>query len=130
MANDFTALGSALFARLNNQGTVGVYYGLAPQGGTPPYCIIQRQAAVNEYTFGTAGGGVSTDYMVKIVSNRNWPGEAYQVYTHVHNAMQDAPLTVTGFTLLRCRRQSTIEYRDTDGYWHVGGLYRLDLWES
>lgn len=123
--NDFAALGSALFTRLNAQGTVGVFYALAPQGGTPPYCIIQRQAAVDEYTF--TSSEVSSDYVVKIVSNRNWPGEAYQVYMHIHNALQDAPLSVAGFSLLRCRRRSTIEYRDPEGYWHVGGLYRIDI---
>jgi hypothetical protein len=126
MANDFAALGSALYARLGTAGTVGVYYALAPQGGTPPYCIIQRQAGVDEYTF--TDGGVSTDYVVKIVSNRQWPNEAYQVYTHIHDALQDAPLTVTGFQLLRCRRRSTIEYREPEGFWHVGGIYRIDLW--
>lgn len=126
MANDFTALGSALASHLGTAGTVPAYYALAPQGQQPPYCIIQRQAAVDEYTF--TDGGVSTDYVVKVVSNRNWPGEAYQVYGHIHDAMQDAPLSVTGFQLLRCRRRSTVEYRESSGYWHVGGLYAIHIW--
>lgn len=128
MANHFVALGSALYAKLDAVGTVNVYDTLAVQGGTPPYCIFQEQAGVDEYTF--TDNGVSTDYVVKVVSNRNWPGEAAQIYTHIHEGLQDTALTVTGFQSLRCRRRSTIKYRDPDGFWHVGGVYRIDLWET
>lgn len=128
MANDFTALGSAIYARLSGQGTVNVYYALAPQGGTPPYCIYQRQDAVDEYTF--TSSEVSTDYIVKVVSNRNWPGEAQSVYGHIHTAMQNASLSISGYQLLRCRRLSTIEYREPDGFWHIGGVYRIDAHQT
>lgn len=82
-------------------------------------------AATDEYTFNTHG--VDADYAVKVVSNRLWPAEAQTIYTHIHTAMQDAPLSVTGYTSLRCRRKSTIEYRDNDGFWHVGGIYAIEI---
>lgn len=128
MANDFIAMGSALASYLGTAGTVAVWYALAPQNTQPPYCIVQRQAATDEYTF--TDNGVNTLHVVKIVSNRNWPGEAYQIYTHIHEALTDAPLNVgTAFKLLRCRRSNTIEFQDPSKYWHVGGVYRIDLWE-
>lgn len=126
--NDFAALGSALYGYLGTACTVPVYYALASQGGTPPYAIIQRQSAVDEYTF--TDSGVSTEYTIRVVSNRVWPGEAYLVYGSLHSVLENAPLLATGFTVLRCRRRSTIEYREPSGYWNVGGIYRIDLWES
>ena len=126
MADGVLAVGTAIYTRLHAQATVDVFYALATQGATPPYTVYQRMVSMDEYTFGTARL-LNADYMVKVISNRNWPVEALDVYAHIHNAMQDAPLTVTGFTCLRCRRKSTIEYRDPDGFWHVGGLYRVEI---
>lgn len=123
--NDSLAIGSAIYSRLTSQGTVSVYHMLAPEGSTPPYVIYQRMAASDEYTFTTHG--MDTDYMVKVVSNRKWSSEAQNVYTHIHVAMQDAPLNITGYTSLRCRRKSTLEYPDMDQFWHVGGIYAIEI---
>lgn len=126
MANDSLLIGSAIYSKLS-AGTLNVYHWLGPQGGTPPYCVYNRMAAVDEYTFGT-GHGVNADYLIKVVSNRDWPGEAQSAYTAIHNLIQDAALSISGMTSIRCRRKSTIEYRDPDGYWHVGGVYRVEAW--
>lgn len=123
--NDSLAIGTAIKTRLDAFATVDIYHMLAPEGSTPPYTIYQRMAAVDEYTFNTHE--VDTDYAVKVVSNRKWSSEALNIYTHIHDAMQDAPLVVPGFTSLRCRRKSTIEYRDPDGFWHVGGIYAIEI---
>lgn len=123
---DYLALGSALYTALDTASTVNVYYALAPQGSATPYCIFQRQTGVHEYTFGTSET-VSTDYVVKVVSNRTWAGEAQTIYDGIHTTFNDSVLTVTGYQALRCRRNATIEYRDPDGFWHVGGIYRVDV---
>jgi hypothetical protein len=148
MSNSFSAIGSALYARLGTvvyayttngtataTGTLGTYYALAPQNPmtSPPYIIVQLASSLDDYTFGTADNkhGESTDYIIKVVSNREWPtAQAYGIYGQAHDALQDAPLTVAGNQLLRCRRTSRIEYMDSDRFWHVGGLYRLDIWET
>jgi hypothetical protein len=44
--------------------------------------------------------------------------------------MQDAPLSVSGHSLLRCRRINRVRYRDEDGFMHVGGIYRLEIQET
>jgi hypothetical protein len=125
MATDFQAIGSALYSALG--GTAGtVYYGLAPQGQAPPYILVARQSGADEYTF--TSSGVSADYLVKAVSNREWPGaEAYPRYAIAHALIQNKSLTVTGYQALRCQRTTTVEYRDQQGYWHVGGVYRIDI---
>lgn len=146
MTNSFSALGSALYSRLGTvsytyntngtataTGTLGTYYALAPQNTNPPYVIVQMASALDDYTFGTATNkhGESMDYIVKVISDRYGPtAQAYGIYGQVHDALQDAPLSVAGNQLLRCRRTSRIEYMDSEKYWHVGGLYRIDVWET
>jgi len=141
MANDFALVGSALMGRLGtvqytyttNSGTaitgsVNVYNMMAPQETHPPYIVFQHAASGDEYAFGARGE--SLDYIVKVVSNRAYPGaQAYPIYATAHNHLQDAPLSITGATLLRCRRQSRFEYRDEKGYSHTGGIYRIDYWD-
>jgi Protein of unknown function (DUF3168) len=141
--NDYAAIGSALYGRLgtvqysyssNGAGTVtgslGCYDTLAPQGGTPPYVIFQLQAGRDEYLFGT-NSGRSVDYLVKAISDRHYASmQAQGIYATAHDNLQDAPLSISGGYPLRCRRMSDVYYRDTDGYWHVGGIYRIDFWHS
>lgn len=128
MANDMMAVGSALYNALGGTAaTPTVYYALAPQGSTPPYTIVQRQSGVDEHTFSEQG--VSAAYVVKVVSNRIWPGEAWTAYGTVHASLDNVQLTVSGYSALRCERINTIEYLDNERFWHVGGLYRVDIWE-
>lgn len=125
MANDFSAFASAVYSALGGSaGTPTPYYALAPQGSRPPYVIFQRMTATDSYTF--TSGEVGADYVVKVISNRQWPGEAYAAYGSVHAAIQSEHLTMAGFTALRCERRSTVEYMDNDRYWHVGGIYRIE----
>ena len=141
MANNFALVGSAITARLGTvqytytansgsvtTGSVALYNTRAPQETQPPYIVFQHAAGVDEYTFDTHGE--SLDYIVKVVSNRAYPGaQAYPIYAAAHDALQDAPLSITGATVLRCRRQSRFEYKDEKGYSHTGGVYRIDYWD-
>lgn len=125
---DFVAIGSALYTACDNASTVPVYYGLVPQGSALPAIVINRQAGVDEYTWG--GTAISTDYQVQVVSNRNYQYEAANHYDALHAALNGTALSIAGYTALRCERTSTIEYRDSGGYWHVGGLYRIDAQDT
>jgi hypothetical protein len=138
-------MGSAIYGRLGTvvftyptngtvtrTGTLPVHDTLAVQGGTvPPYIIYQLQAPIDLYTFGTVSGE-SADYLIKVVSDRQTPSyQAYPIYDQVHANFQDAPLTIVGSYPLRVRRRSrTPPYRDNDGFWHVGGIYRIDRWNT
>ncbi len=141
--NSFAAVGSAIYGRLGTvvytynvggtatvTGTLGTYDSLSAQGAATPYVIFQLQTSVDEYAFG-AEHGESLDVVLKSVTNRQWASQqGFTIYDTAHHALQDAPLMVSGADLLRCRRQSRLQYRDRDGYWHVGGVYRLDFWET
>lgn len=129
MANDSIAMGSAIFSALGGTAAVpAVYYALAPQGAQPPYVIVQRLSGTDEYTF--TGQGISAQYVVKVVSNRQWPNEAWAAYGTVHSTLQDKSLSIAGYTALRCERQQTVEYIDLERFWHVGGIYRVEAWQT
>lgn len=141
MIDTFNALGSAIYARMGTvvytyntngtvttSGTLGCYDGQAPQGTNPPYVIFQFGAGGDEYKF-SGDHGESQDYILKVVSDRYYPSaQAQGIYAQAHNELQDAPLSVSGNTLLRCRRTTRLKYQDSDRYWHVGGFYRIDTW--
>ncbi len=129
MASSFSALGSALYMLVDAATTTPVYYGLAPQGQPQPYVIVQRQEGRDEHTFSSQG--VSADYVVKVVSREASPTPAQRQYDAIHAQIEGGgTVTVSGYNLLRFERQATIEYQDPGQFWHVGGLYRVEVWED
>jgi len=128
MTDTWALAGSAIYATLGSAGTVPIYDTLAPQGTQPPYAIYQLQASRDDYSFDKSD--FSADVTVKMLSNRTWPGEARLTYGHLHDALQDAALTIPGFTPMRCRRTSRVEYQDNEKFWHSGGIYRVDFSEE
>ncbi len=128
VGNAFTALGSALFAACGSATSLSVYQGLAPQGGSVPYAVFNMQTNQDQYTFNTRG--LSATYQVKVVSNQYWASSAQTAYDAMHQKLQDAALNVTGYYVQRMRRESMIMYQDPDNFWHVGGIYRIDLQEN
>jgi hypothetical protein len=130
MADAYSAIGSALNSYVGTAIGVSLYMNRAPQGGTPPYAVWQYQAAIDDYVFGDGDDSiVDADVVVRVVSNRHWPGEALLTYGgSVHPRIQNAPLSVSGYRVLRVERLSAIPpYQDSQQYWHVGGLYRISV---
>lgn len=127
--NHILALGSALYSRLNTEGTVAVYYNLAPQNTEPPYCIIQAQSpGVDSYVFGSNDSNtISCLYTIKVINDGRYPFNAWSIYQHIDTALQGYELNTTGYDTLRCNRESTIEYQDEHKFWHCGSLFRIDL---
>lgn len=120
-----TGAGTAMYS-----GSVGVYNTLAIQQTATPYIVFQSQSGIDDYSFGS-NREESFDYVVKAVSVKNYPSqEANPIFATADAALQDAPLSVSGYSVLRVRRTSRIRYRDAQGYWHVGGLFRIDLAKS
>lgn len=141
--SSYAVMGSALYGRLgtvqytyntngtvSTTGTLGTWDTQAPQRSSTPYIIYQLQDSLDQYTF-SGPSGESADYLVKVVSNRVDPTvDAFAIYDHLHEVLQDAPLTIAGGRSLRVRRLSRVQYQDSDRYWHVGGIYRIDTWNS
>lgn len=129
MASDFSALGSAVNQLVDGATSLSVHYALAPQGQPHPYVIFQRQEGRDEHTF--TGKGVSADYVVKVVGREQWPTGLQREYDAIHGQIEGGgTVAVNGYNLLRFERQATIEYQDPGQFWHVGGLYRVEVWED
>lgn len=137
MANLRVNLDTAVYSVLNvaavtNEATGGVFNGIAPQGTEPPYVVFSAMAKTDDYFAYTERGGQAV-YMVKAISRSPWPKIAGDIDTQIDTVMQNASLSITGHTLIECRRESDIYLvEDLDGviYQHIGGLYRIIADES
>jgi len=132
MANLRVNLDTAIYAVLNveavtNEATGGIFNGVAPQGTEPPFVVFQAMSKVDDYYAYSERGGAAV-YMVKAIDRSIWPKAAGDIDTQIDSVMQDASLSITGYTLISCRREEDIYLaEDTGGvtYQHVGGLYRI-----
>ena len=137
MANLRVNLDTAIYAVLNvasvtNEATGGVFNGLAPQGTEPPFVVFQAMSKVDDYFAFTGRGGTAV-YMVKVIDRSVWPKAAGDIDTQIDSLMQDASLSITGHSLLMCRRESDVYLvEDQNGvvYQHIGGMYRILADES
>lgn len=131
MASISTPLDTAIFTVLNVQTlhTVapgGVHNGVAPKGTKAPFVVFQGMPAMHDYTFSKRF--VDVLYQVKAISESPWPKEASDIDTVIDTILQDASLTITGYSALCCRREQDIKYpEEVNGkqFFHVGGIYRV-----
>ena len=132
MANLRVNLDTALYAVLNvasvtNEATGGVYNMVAPDGVEPPFVVFQAMSKVDDYYAYSERGGAAV-YMVKVIDRSIWPKTAGDIDTQIDSVMQDASMSITGHTLISCRREEDIYLVEDQGgvtYQHVGGLYRI-----
>ena len=69
-------------------------------------------------------------YLVKVVDASPSGLRAAQAAERVDFLLTDKPLTLSGFTNLRLRRESDLEYIENDNgktYQHYGALFRVDV---
>ena len=137
MANLRVNLDTAIFDALNvatitNEATGGVFNGVAPQGTEPPFVVFSAMAKTDDYFAYSERGGQAV-YMVKAIDRSPWPKSAGDIDTQIDSALQDAALSISGYSLISCRREEDIYLvEDLSGvmYQHVGGLYRIIADES
>ena len=137
MANLRVNLDTAIFDVLNvaaitNEATGGVFNGVAPQGTEPPFVVFSAMAKTDDYFAYSERGGQAV-YMVKAIDRSPWPKSAGDIDTQIDSALQDAALSISGYSLISCRREEDIYLvEDLSGvmYQHVGGLYRIIADES
>jgi len=68
-------------------------------------------------------------WTVKAICRGSSSSQADDIAAAVNVALNDAPITITGYALLNLRRESKLDFseRDSEETWHhVGALYRLD----
>jgi hypothetical protein len=132
------AIDAALYTKLsggtaltNLLGGTAVYQYLAPEGVDPPYVIYQRMSQVPINVL--AGVAVENAvYMVKGVTAQSGTVagvvNAGSIAGAIDTLLQDQALTISGYTHLHLRRESSIDYVETDNsvrYSHRGATYRV-----
>jgi hypothetical protein len=123
-----TAMGTVT-GSLNNLGATGVYRLYAPQTATLPFVLFNEQAGVDYWTFRDRERK-SLVYQVKAVGAGHSGSAIAAMNDRFDVLLNDHPLTLTGWTCQRIRRESNIEYgEEGEGiiYQHVGGLFRIDV---
>ena len=114
---------------LGQLGATGVYRAVASQGSVEPYIVFNEQAGTDSYTF-RARDTRSLLYQVKAVGKGNSALVPAQMAERIDALLTDAPLTLSGWTNIRLRRESDVEYVQIENgmqYHHLGGLYRVDV---
>jgi hypothetical protein len=120
--------GTALTALLAG-GSVAIYEDHAKGTAALPYVIFNHQSGVWDMMMGSSRFA-DVIYQVKAVSGSAWPKEADTIDTQIDALLHNASLTVTGYGVLSCARESDVRYSETEGdqvFQHVGALYRIEL---
>ena len=105
-----------------------IYHQQAPAGAQYPLVVFQKSSGVPTEAFGDPSA-IDTDvWLVKAIGRDTSADPAEAAAARIITLLNDAPLSISGSTLLYLRRQSDVEYpEEVDGqmYQHVGSLYRL-----
>lgn len=105
-----------------------IYHQQAPAGAQFPYVIFQKQSGVPTEAMGDPAAMDTDVWMVKAIDRGPSADQAESAASRITALLNDAPLSISGNTLLYLRRQSDVEYpEEVDGqmYHHVGSLFRL-----
>ena len=137
MANFRDVVEDALYTVLNVQSvldkaTGGIWNTQVPQNVDPPWVVFQAVSKLDDYPTFTIRGANAL-YMIKAVSDSPYPKEASAIDTLVDAVLQNAALSITGFSLLWCRRESDIYLTEARGgvnWTQTGGMWRIVADES
>ncbi len=117
---------------LGQLGATGVYRMVASQGSAEPYIVFNQQAGTDSYTF-SARDSRSLLYQIKAVGKGSSALVPSQMSDRIDALLTDKSLGVSGWTQMRVRRESDVEYVEIENgvqYHHLGGLYRVDVQSS
>jgi len=124
-----TDVGGTAAASLGGLGITGVYRFIAPQTATAPFVIFNEMSGVDYWTFNDRERK-SLTYQVKVVATGHSGSVVSAANDRFDTLLNDVPLTLTGWSCKRIRRESDVEYiEDDDGklYTHAGGIFRIDV---
>lgn len=122
--------GSTALTTLLAGGTASqsVFQDLAPEGATAPYVVYQTQSpSMPQYVFSRVAYE-NTIYAVRGVTQGPSKAAGGTIAAKIDAALNDATLTVSGYTFLKCRRLQDIDYGEIVAgvrVSHIGGAYRV-----
>ncbi len=105
-----------------------IYHDIAPPQATYPFVLLSKQAGTPTYAMATDPAFETDVWLIKAVDRGHVADGAEAAAARLITLLNDGVLTISGAVQLYLRRQSDVEYPETeDGvqFHHVGGLYRL-----
>jgi hypothetical protein len=108
--------------------TKNIYHQYAPPSAAFPLVIFQKISGVAVEAFHDPSAFDTDVWSVKGVDRNTSADLAESVADRLVTLLNDAPLSISGKTLMYLRRQSDVEYAEVDEgvtYHHVGSLFRL-----
>lgn len=102
-----------------------IYHRVAPANTSPVYITFSKQSGVPIWSM--ADHMDRELWLVKAVG-RESAAAAEHVAELIDSVLTDAELNIAGRATLYLRRESDVDYGETDGgnqWHHVGGVYRL-----
>jgi len=81
------------------------YYSIAPQGTAEPYLTFGMMTDTPENFFGEVAAIEDATVYINIFSSSGSGKEAGTLFGYVDAVMNDASLTVTGYTTMKCLRE-------------------------
>ena len=129
MNDEVGAVGTALYNHLKSGtvisivGTAGIYKNFGSRDSAHPLVVFNYVTDRTEYFTNTKL--VSQTWTVKGVSHTHGSDEAERVAGFIDRTLQEANLTITGGTLVYCRRHpgTSFSFRDEAQFWHAGRNY-------
>lgn len=116
---------SAITSLLSAPGAI--YHRIAPSNTSSAFIVFHKQAGTPRWAM--AGDPLDTDlWLIKAVCAGGSATAAENIAAAVDDAMNDAPLSITGRNLLYVRRESDVDFGEVDGgeqWHHVGAIFRL-----
>ena len=108
-----------------------IYYGVAPQAASFPFVVFSKQDGRPTETFGDPSAFENDIWMVRGTdrgTDRQAADTAEAIQARVAALLNDAAISISGSTVMYLRRQSDMDFAETDEgvqYHHAGSLYRL-----
>lgn len=136
-----TAIRRAIYGKLSGDTTLNnllgtpatgysksIYHQQAPAGAAFPLVVFNKQAGNPTETFGDPSAYENDVWLVKGVDRNTSADTAEAIQARLDALLSDGTLSISGASLMYLRRQSDVEYVETDDgvrYQHAGSLYRL-----
>lgn len=105
-----------------------IYYQQAPGTASYPLVIFTEQSAVPTEAFTDPSAFENYVWLVKGIDQSDSADVAESISARIMVLLNDTSLTISGNTLCYLRRQSDVNFPETDDgrqYKHSGSLYRL-----
>lgn len=100
----------------------------APPGAACPLVVFSKTTGTPEFTLAARWSNVEL-YSVRAITEGHSAVLAGSISEQIDAALEDAGFTVSGGTLIYCRRVEDVEYPEQAPggrrFNHVGGVYRL-----